>query len=64
MDRHYWYPESSLPSIFPLEGQQAIADYAFAWYQNHTLPKHANIFADLVCIQLILRMKVLPSSKI
>jgi hypothetical protein len=62
--QHYWHPESSLPSIFPLEDQQSIADRAFTWYQNHALPKHANIFADLVCTQLIPRMKVLPSSKI
>jgi hypothetical protein len=61
--QHYWHPENSLPSIFPLEDQQAIADCAFSWYQNHALPNHSNIFAHLVCTQSIPSMKVLPLQK-
>ncbi len=40
---HYWTPETSEP--LSLGSAQAIADNAHTWYQSHSLPVQARIFA-------------------
>lgn len=46
--KHYWIPEERTNGLNQLAELQAIADRAYAWYQNHNLYVQSKIFAALL----------------
>jgi hypothetical protein len=46
--KHYWVPDAQTKNLPELSQLQAIADYAYAWYQTHNLNIQVKTFAELL----------------